>query len=224
MHVQRGCGRSRQSVGALGCFVVFLAASALGTAAPTRADLFDELFKQGQAKNGAMKTLTASFVETTSSTLLTKPLVSSGTLAVVRPSRIVLRYTQPDERVVLIDGDMMTMSWPSRHLRESRDIGASQKRIQKYFADSSPDELRSHFTIAAREAEDRPGTYLVTMVPKRKQILEGLSRLDLWVDRTTELLVAMKMSFPSGDTKLMTFTDVKPNALIDPSVFSVGPR
>jgi outer membrane lipoprotein-sorting protein len=51
-----------------------------------------------------------------------------------------------------------------------------------------------------------------------------LSRLDLWVDRTTELLVAMKMSFPSGDTKLMTFTDVKPNALIDPSVFSVGPR
>jgi hypothetical protein len=59
------------------------------------ADLFDELFKQGQAKNGAMKTLTASFVETTSSTLLTKPLVSSGTLAVVRPSRIVLRYTQP---------------------------------------------------------------------------------------------------------------------------------
>jgi outer membrane lipoprotein-sorting protein len=223
MHVQRGCGRARRSVGALGCFLVFLAASALGTAAPTRADLFDELFKQGQAKNGAMKTLTASFVETTSSTLLTKPLVSSGTLAVVRPSRIVLRYTQPDERVVLIDGDMMTMSWPSRHLRESKDIGASQKRIQKYFADSSPDELRSHFTIAAREAEDRPGTYLVTMVPKRKQILEGLSRLDLWVDRTTELLVAMKMSFPSGDTKLMTFTDVKPNAPIDPSVFSVGP-
>ena len=62
------------------------------------------------------------------------------------------------------------------------------------------------------------------MVPKRKQIQEGLSRLDLWVDRTTQLMVAMKMTFPSGDTKLMTFTDVKPNAPIDPSVFSVGPR
>jgi hypothetical protein len=109
MHVQRGRGRARRSFGALGCFVVFLAASALGTAASATADLFDELFKQGQAKNGAMKTLTASFVETTSSTLLTKPLVSSGTLAVIRPSRIVLRYTQPDERVVLIDGDMMTI-------------------------------------------------------------------------------------------------------------------
>ena len=62
------------------------------------------------------------------------------------------------------------------------------------------------------------------MVPKRKQILEGLSRLDLWVDWTSVLLMAMRMSFPSGDTKLMTFTDVVPNAPIDPSVFSVEPR
>jgi outer membrane lipoprotein carrier protein len=192
---------------------------AISPAASARADLFDELFKQGQAKNSAMKTLTAAFVETTTSTLLTRPLVASGTLAVERPSRIALRYTEPDERIILIDGDTMTMSWPSRHVRQAQDIGAAQKRIQKYFVDSSPGELRSHFTITAKEADDRPNAYLVTMVPKRKQILEGLTRLDLWVDRTTQLMVAMKMTFPSGDTKLMTFTDVKPNAPVDASMF-----
>jgi outer membrane lipoprotein-sorting protein len=101
-----------------------------------------------------------------------------------------------------------------------KDIGASQKRIQKYFVDTSPKELRSNFTVTASEAADRPNAYLVTMVPKRKQIQEGLSRLDLWVDRTTQLMVAMKMTFPNGDTKLMTFSDVKPNASLDPSVFS----
>ncbi len=187
-----------------------------------RADLFDELFKQGQASNAAMKTLTASFVETTTSTLLTKPLTARGTLAVQRPSRIVLRYTDPDERVVLIDGDTMTTAWPSQSVRQSKDVGAAQKRIQKYFVDSSPDELRSHFTIAARRAEDRAGTYLVTMVPKRKQILEGLARLELWVDGTTQLMTAMKMTFPNGDTKVMTFTEVKPNAPVDASRFSAG--
>jgi outer membrane lipoprotein-sorting protein len=187
-----------------------------------RADLFDELFKQGQAKNAAMKTLTASFVETTSSTLLTRPLVSSGTLAVERPSRIALRYSQPDDRIVIIDGDTMVMAWPSKNVRQSKDIGASQKNIQKYFLDKTPNELRSHFTVDASEAADRPGTYIVTMVPKRRQILEGLTRLDLWVDRTTQLLVAMKMSFPNGDTKLMTFSDVKPNAPVDPSMFRSG--
>jgi outer membrane lipoprotein-sorting protein len=222
MQVQRRW-QSARSLSAAAALLLLCALASRAGASP-RADLFDELFKQAQAKNAAMKTLTASFIETTSSTLLTKPLVSTGTLAVERPSRIALRYTEPDERIVLIDGDTMTMSWPSRHVRESRDIAESQKRIHKYFVDGSADELRSHFTITARAADDRPGTYLVTMVPKRKQILEGLSRLDLWVDRTTALMVAMRMSFPNGDAKLMTFSDVKANVTIEPSAFKVDGR
>lgn len=201
--------------------VITVLLGSIPAALAARADLFDELFKQGQAKNGAMKTLTASFVETTSSSLLSRPLVSSGTVAVERPSRIALHYTQPDDRVVLIDGDKMTMSWPSKNVRQDKDIGAAQKRIQKYFVGSSPSELRSHFTVSASEPAERPNTYLVAMVPKRKQIQEGLSRLELWVDKSTQMLVAMKMTFPNGDTKLMTFTDVKPNAPLDPAAFTV---
>ena len=112
----------------------------------------------------------------------------------------------------------MTMSWPSANIRSVKDIGASQRRIQKYFVDSSPGELRSHFQVNAREADDRPGTYLITMVPKRKQILEGMTRLELWLDRTSLLLAAMRMTFPGGDTKLMTFADVKPNAARRPGL------
>jgi outer membrane lipoprotein-sorting protein len=226
MLVQRAWSALRQSSpapAALAAAVLVVATAVLAAvAAPVvsaRADLFEELFRQGQAKNANLKTLTASFVETTTSSLLTKPLVASGTVAVERPSRILLHYTQPDDRTVLIDGDTMTVTWPSRSIHQVKDIGASQKRIQKYFVDTSPKELRSNFTVTASEAADRPNAYLVTMVPKRKQIQEGLSRLDLWVDRTTQLMVAMKMTFPNGDTKLMTFSDVKTNASLDPSVF-----
>ena len=226
MHLQRGERATSRTARSCAVPTLVLAAALLVVSSPRpaagRPDLFDQLFKQGQASNAAMKTLTASFVETTTSTLLTKPLTARGTLAVQRPSRIALRYTDPDQRVVLIDGDTMTTSWPSQSVRQSKDIGAAQKRIQKYFVDSSPDELRSHFTIAARAADDRAGTYLITMVPKRKQIQEGLSRLELWVDGTTQLMTAMKMTFPNGDTKVMTFTDVKPNAPLDLSRFSAG--
>ena len=60
------------------------------------------------------------------------------------------------------------------------------------------------------------------MVPKRKQIQDGLTRLDLWIDKTTQLMSAMKMTFPNGDTKLMTFTDVKPDAPLDAGTFKAG--
>ena len=106
-----------------------------------------------------------------------------------------------------------------------RIVGTMQQNfnpiVQKYFVDASPKELRSHFDVTAREADDRPNSYSLLMIPKRKQIQEGIERLERWIDRTTLMLSAMRMTFPTGDTKLMTFTDVKQNPPIDPAMFTV---
>src|SRR5437773_11880137 len=115
--------------------------------APPAHDSFDDLYQRGQRANAAMKTLTAHFTETTTSSLLTRPLVSRGTLAVERPARVVLRYTDPESRVVLIDSDWLTLSWPGRNIRQASNIASAQRRVNKYFVDKTPGELRSHFDI-----------------------------------------------------------------------------
>jgi outer membrane lipoprotein-sorting protein len=187
---------------------------------PEPGDLFDEIYARGRGIEASLKTVTARFTETTTSSLLTRPLVAHGTLAVERPSRIVLHYDEPEVRTVLIDHDRLTLAWPSRTATQQTDIGAAQRRIDKYFVDKSPDELRRNFTITAIEASDRPGTWRIVMVPKRKQIKEGLTQLELWVSRTSLLLSAMRMTFPNSDTKLMVFDNVVLNGPIDPKVFS----
>jgi outer membrane lipoprotein-sorting protein len=183
--------------------------------------VFDELYTRGKKANDAMKTLTARFTETTTSSLLTKPLIARGRVAVERPSRVVLRYTDPDVRTVLIDGNKMTMVWPSRNLRQVTDIGTAQGRVQKYFINGTADDLRGQFDIEDHGTGERPNTYYVTMVPKRKQIRENLVKLDLWIDRTSLLLDTMKMTFANGDSKTMAFEDVVPNAPIAPGTFVV---
>lgn len=183
---------------------------------------FDAIYRRGSQLNAGMKTLSARFTETTQSSLLTRPLVTSGTVAVERPSRVVLHYQQPDVRDVLIDGDRLVIVWPGRNLRDVTNIAGANRRIQKYFVDSSPAELRSNFDITSDIPTDRPQTYHLSMLPKRKQIREGLTRLELWLDRTTLLLSAMRMTFPNGDTKLMELDGVVMNGALDPSVFSVG--
>jgi outer membrane lipoprotein-sorting protein len=199
--------------------VVAIAVVCGGTAPRgARADLFDDLYRRGQAQNGGLRTFTAAFTETTTSTLLTRPLTAHGTVAVERPARVALRYTDPDERLVIIDGDRMTIAWPSRGVQQTKDIGAAQRRVYKYFVDSSPAELRSHFAITAREMPDRAG-YLVTMVPARKQIKEWITRLEIALDPSTLLMTAMEMTFPNGDRKRMAFSEVRPNAPIEPGVF-----
>jgi outer membrane lipoprotein-sorting protein len=180
---------------------------------------FDQLYTQGQRVNASIRTLTATFTETTTSSLLVRPLLARGTLAVERPSRVVMHYTEPDSRVVLIDNNRMTMSWPSRQVM---DIGAAMGRVQKYFVDGSAADLRRQFDIDDRLASDRPGTYQVSMVPRQKRIREALAKLELWVDRESFLLASMRMTFANGDTKTMTFDNVTPNAALPQGVFALG--
>jgi outer membrane lipoprotein-sorting protein len=193
-------------------------------AEPSQApDLFDQIYSRGRGIQTSLKTVTATFTETTTSSLLSRPLVAHGTLAVERPSRIVLRYATPEARILLIDQDKMTMVWPSRAMRQQTDVAAALRRVDKYFLDKSPNELRKNFDIKAIEADDRPGAWRVTMVPRRKQIQQGITKLELWIDRTSLLLTAMRMTFPNADTKLMAFENVVVNGPLDRSLFSVDP-
>ncbi len=95
---------------------------------------FDELYRRGYQTSVGIKTLTARFTETTTSSLLVRPLVARGTLAVQRPSRVALRFTDPEPRVVLIAGDQMTVSWPARKVQQVSNVASPQRRIQKYLA------------------------------------------------------------------------------------------
>jgi outer membrane lipoprotein-sorting protein len=218
--------RSRRAVSAhalvlVACVVAIAGASIVRAQKMTP---FDELYQRGQKANGGLKTLTARFTETTTSPLLTRPLVARGTLSLQRPSTVVLRYDAPEARTVLIDDKQLLLSWPGRNIYQTSNIAQMQSRIQKYFVEGNPDELRKSFDITMTDAEKRPGADHVVLVPKRKQIREGLTLLDLWIDQSSLLLTAMRMTFAGGETKLMTLEDVVPNAPIAPGTFARPPQ
>ena len=50
---------------------------------------------------------------------------------------MILRYTDPDARVVLIDGNRMIVAWPSRNINQTLDIATAQGRVQKYFVNGT---------------------------------------------------------------------------------------
>ena len=193
-----------------------LAQSNTSTTRPT----FDELYSRGQKTNASIQTLTARFAEKTTSVLLSGAVEERGTLYVQRPSRVLMRYDEPAGKTILIDGKRMTIVVPSQRLRRTMDIGRAQDRVQRMMKSDAGD-LRRIFDIQLLDRSTRPDTHEVLMLPKRKEIRETLTRLELWVPETTGLLEAMRMTFASGETKLMEFSDVVPNAAIGPEVFTL---
>ena len=64
----------------------------------------------------------------------------------------------------------------------------------------------------------------MTFTPKRRQMQEGVSRVDLWIDKTSLLLHALKMEYPGGDSRLMEFSDVRINPPVAADAFALPVR
>src|SRR5206468_6860017 len=100
------CARRLVAITLAGLTLASPTQSALARQSPRSAsatESFDQLYERGQRVNASIRTLTAQFTEATTSSLLVRPLITKGTLAVERPSRVVLHYTEPESRGVLID-------------------------------------------------------------------------------------------------------------------------
>jgi outer membrane lipoprotein-sorting protein len=187
-------------------------------------DLFDEIYRRGAPVEKTLKTVSASFVETTRSTLLKAPQVARGTLVGRRPSQVRLVYAGADARTVIVSGNTLALDWPARHLKETRDITGTMRRAERFFVMSSPDEMRKHFDIVAIQAPDRTSAWRVTFTPKRKQMREGVARVHLSIDQASLVLQSLEMEYPGGDTRLMEFSDVRLNPPVDDHAFAVAAR
>lgn len=191
---------------------------------PRATDLFDEIYRRGAPLEARLESLSASFVETTTSTLLTEPIVARGRVVARRPSDVLLTYDAPDPRVVRILDGRMTLEWPSRQIDETRNVRGNLQRAQRMFMDKSPDELRKLFDITATVADDDPASWKVTFVPRRRQLREGVERLHLWIDQSSLLLHALEMELRGGDRRRMEFSDIVVNPDLGPDAFVADGR
>ncbi len=136
---------------------------------------------------------------------------------------VLMTYTDPVRRMIAIDRKSLVVVWPDRRERETIDIAQTQKRIDQYFTQATIGELRSMFEITAKPDPAIRDADYVDLRPKRKQIKDGLERLEIWIDRESLLLIQLQMTFPGGDRKTITFDDVTVNVPVTDEMFLIRP-
>jgi outer membrane lipoprotein-sorting protein len=185
-------------------------------------DPFTELHERAREVERNLVTLRADFVETTESDLLVEPVIESGKMIAARPIRVLLRYEKPEKRLLLIDGDQLLMVWPERARSERMPIAKIQQTVDKYFYQASEKELRGQFDIHVTLDPELPGTSLIEMIAKRKQIQKGLERLELWVEDRTLYMVKMRLVYPGGaGSKTIELSNLLANVPVEDEEFRV---
>ena len=200
--------------------VQVIGAAPTSSAGRQPADLFTEIYNRSLLKQKTVHSIRARFTETTTSSLLAKPLVAHGTVVAVNPgARVLMTYTDPELKTLTMDGKQLVIGWPARHERQQVNIADVQKRIDQYFTNASIKDLRSMFDVTAAPAPGNPRLDQIDMRPKRKQIQQGLERLELWVDRDANMLTQMRLTFPGGDQKTIALEDVTLNVPVTDQMF-----
>ena len=208
-----------QFVGALTAFSCALLAASAPAQEP---DSFTELHQRAREVERSLVTLRADFVETTESDLLFEPIIESGKMIAARPIRVLLRYEKPEKKLLLIDGDQLLMVWPERAQSERMPIAKIQQTVDKYFYQASEKELQGQFDIHVTSDPELPGTRLIEMIAKRKQIQKGLERLELWVEDRTLYMVKMRLVYPHGaGAKTIELSNLLANVPIEDGEFRI---
>jgi outer membrane lipoprotein-sorting protein len=203
---------------ARGATGLLIALGSVASMAPAPPDLFDELHARIAAAEAKRQTVRARFVETTTSSLLVKPVVSEGTLIGEKPARMVIRYVSPERKTIVMDGSRVFVSRPGQPV-EQADVVEIMKTVNKYFTNANPGQLRRAFTVRAFLDPSMPCCYQMDLLPKRKEIKQGLQRLQLWVLRDAYMLSRMTITFAGGDTTDFTLENVELNVPIPPQTF-----
>lgn len=174
-----------------------------------------ELIRTIDEHQQKIQSVIANFSQRKETALAREPLISSGLVKFKRPDRIHWIYLKPEPLEVAIDGRSICLYNPGRSQAEQYSLAQSKRTarylepltaiFQKTFA-----QLAEAYVIGL-EGIEADHTYHFRLQPNEEKIQRVLSRVDLWIDRTSGAILRCKMIESCGDQWSLEFKNLQIN-------------
>ena len=152
-----------------------------------------------------------------------------GTVALKRYSanglHFLINFTGQDAQAIALRDRDLEIYYPKLNIVREYDIGKYRDLAQKLILlgfGMPGRELAANYDIGnlgAEHVQSEDSVHL-QLTPKASEVLNQLSRVDLWISLKTNCPVQQKFYMPGGDFRLVTYSDLKinlhlPNSALD---------
>jgi outer membrane lipoprotein-sorting protein len=146
--------------------------------------------------------------------------VDSGTMNLkrikARDYRMRVDLTEPDPRSLAFDGRKAELYFPKIKTVQEYDLGKHRGMVDQFLLlgfGSTAKELQAAYVLRLVGPQTVAGqsATLLELVPKSKDMLRHLSKVELWVSEATGYPVQQRFMLPGGDYQMVTYTNVKIN-------------
>lgn len=182
-----------------------------------------DVLRHAAAAYRKVRSLRADFVQHIENPLLGSSTTSRGTLYERRPDRLLLRYSEPAGDVIVGDGHVFWIYYPSvdpkQVIRAPAGPGAAGGvNLQSQFLGDPV--ARFHATLHGRENVAGRTAYVVTLVPRRPA---GYKSLKVWIDARDWLARRFEITEESGAVRHFDLSDLRTNIPLQDALFRFTP-
>jgi len=177
-----------------------------------------ELIRTIDEQQRKIQTVAARFSQKKETSFFREPLISSGLVKFKRPDQIHWTYVKPEPMEVVLDGNTLWLYTPGRSQAEQYSLARGKRIVQfldpltaifqKPFA-----ELAEGYTIVFEGLAADHSCHF-RLQPKGEKVQRFLSRVDLWIDKSSGAILRFKMLESNGDQLSLEFENLQINPLL----------
>lgn len=175
-----------------------------------------------------LKTLSADLELTTVTVLVNDYSTESGKMFLRNPKspEILIDFTSPDEKVLLIKKDKAEYYQPKINQIQEYDLSQHASLLQQFLLlgfGTEVKELEKIYAIKYVGEEQMGGnsTAVLELTPLKESVAAQLTKVRLWVSEESWLPVQQKFFRAGGDYSIARYSSVKVNRYIPSSVFQL---
>jgi outer membrane lipoprotein-sorting protein len=188
------------------------------------AETLDSIQRQMDEAAKGFHSLSADVERTKVTVVVNDRSTEAGTIR-VRGDKMLLRLNTPEPRTILRNGDNLYLYNPGLERVEEYNLGKHRGLVEEFLLlgfGTSGKELRKAYrvTLVGEPAVGDQKTVELELTPKSSAVQKQISKVDLWLDRSTMLPVQQEFfETASGDYSIVTYSHVVENGEIPESIF-----
>ncbi len=196
-----------------------------------RADSLEAILQRMDAEAKKFKSVSARLHDVNYTAVLNETTSEDGELRLRRAKdglNGVLEYNPPDQRIIAFSGHKVQLYKPKANEVTIVDPGKdNMSQIDQFiliaFGSTSGTELKRAYDIklAGTESVDGVPVSHLVLIPKSAEAKKVTTMIELWVPEGTYRAVREKVTQPTKDYRLTTYSDVKPNPPLPDSAFEL---
>ena len=177
----------------------------------------------------AFKSMSAKIRRVSHTAVVNEDNIDSGTILLkrvhARDVRMLIDFTAPDRKTVAFQGHMVEIYYPKMQTVDEFDVSKYKELLEEFFLlgfGTSRADLEASYNLRWLRQESVAGqkTDCLELIPKSKEVLQHLSKLEMWV-ADNGYPVQQKFYLKGGDYELATYSDMQINPVLPDSALKL---